>query len=173
MAEVKTGLEPAEPQTTGPSNPPEAVTWTASEFISHEKSTSWYTGLIVVTILTSAIIYLITRDFISVAVVIVAALMFAVYGSHQPRQLDYRLDRRGIQAGPKHYAFSEFRTFSVLPEGAFSSIILMPLKRFGTPLTLYYAPEDEENIIALLSEQLPFERLKRDAIDSLMRRIRF
>jgi hypothetical protein len=118
-------------------------------------------------------VYLVSKDFVSVGVVVTAALILAVYGSHKPRQLEYRLDQHGLGIGLKSYSWEEFRCFSVVPEGAFSSIIFMPLKRFSPPISIYYAPEDEEKIIDMLSDRLPFEEGRRDAVDNLMRRIRF
>jgi hypothetical protein len=61
----------------------------------------------------------------------------------------------------------------VVPEGAFSSIVFMPLKRFAPLTTIYYAPEDESKIITILTDRLPFEERKAAAIDSLMKRVRF
>jgi hypothetical protein len=49
----------------------------------------------------------------------------------------------------------------------------MPLKRFGLPTTIYFAPEDEDRIVDIINQHLPFEPRDRDAIDRLMKRIRF
>ncbi len=152
---------------------PDTITWTASEFVAHEKTAVWYLLLAIASAAIAALIYLITKDAVSVAVVVVAGLLLGAYGARQPRQLGYRLDQHGISIGQKSYNYDEFRSFSVHPEGAFSSIIFMPLKRFAAPLTIYYAPADEEQILTLLNDQLPFEPQRRDAVDSLMRRIRF
>jgi hypothetical protein len=149
------------------------ITWTASEFVAHQKSANWYLMLIISAIAVTALVFLITRDKISATVVIVAAILMGVYGSHQPRQLEYQISPRGLSIGGKYHSYEEFRSFSVLQEGAFSSINFMPLKRFAVPLTIYYAPEQEEQIIGLLSGSLPFEEHHSDAVDTLMRRIRF
>ena len=154
-------------------DPPDYIEWTASEFIAHHKSPGWYLGLILATAAIAGLVYFITADFISVAVVIVGAVLLGVYGARQPRQLRYRLDRRGVTIGDKTYTYHDFRSFAVMPEGAFSSIVFMPLKRFSPSITIYYAPADEEKIMAILGEELPFEPQRRDAIDNLMKRIRF
>jgi hypothetical protein len=151
----------------------QSITWTASEFVAHDKSAGWYVMLAVGVLLIAALIFLSTRDAVSVAVVIVAGLLLGVYGAHQPRQLEYKIDNRGIGIGQKYFGYDEFRSFSVVPEGAFASIVFMPLKRFSLPTTIYFAPDDEDKILAILKDQIPFEEHRRDAIDSLMRRIRF
>jgi len=152
---------------------PESISWTASEFVAHDKSAGWYLMLMIGALIISAGIYFITKDFISVAVVVVAAILLAIFGSHKPRQLDYRLDKKGVTISQKYFPYDHFRTFSLVPEGAFTSIVFMPLKRFAAPISIYYAPKDEEKIVDLLSKRLPFEERRRDAIESLMHRIRF
>lgn len=167
---VPTGLE--QPEETNNPNA-EEINWTASEFVAHEKSAGWYIGLAMAAAAIAGIVYLITRDLVSVGVVLFGSFMLGVYGARQPRQLEYRLDTRGVSIGPKYYEYSEFRTFSIMPEGAFSSIVFMPLKRFAPTTTIYYDPKDEDNIVNILSNCLPFEEGKHDMVDRLMRRIRF
>lgn len=155
------------------SNDPAIISWTASEFIAHDKTAGWYGMLALVTALLAGLIFLITRDFISTSVVIFGALLFGVYASRQPRQLPYRLDRHGLHIGQRYYDLRQFRSFSVVPEGAFSSIILMPLRRFAPQITIYYAPEAENRIVDVLAAQLPYAEYKHDMVERLMRQIRF
>lgn len=155
------------------SDEPDAVTWTASEFVSHDKSSEWYTLLTLGTLAAAGLMYVINRDLISVIVVLVAGLVFGVYGSHKPRQLQYRVDRHGVTMGGRMYEYNEFQSFSVIPEGAFSSLLFMPLKRFAVPISIYYAPQDEDKILEIVSSRLPYEQRRRDAVDSLMRKVRF
>ena len=155
------------------SDDPDSISWTASEFVAHDKSSDWYVLLGLGTVAATGLMYVLTKDLISAAVVVLASIIFAVYGAHKPRQLEYRVDIRAVTIGGKTYGYDQFRSFSVIPEGAFSSIVFMPLKRFAVPITIYYAPQDEDKIVELLSVQLPYEQRRRDAVDSLMRKVRF
>lgn len=150
------------------------VGWTASEFIAHQKSASWYAALFGVAVLVAAAVWLVTKDLFSAIVVLVAVGILAGYASRQPRELQYAIDDTGVTVGPKHYSFKNFRSFSVVHDGGpFSSIEFMPLKRFALPLTIYYDPEDEAKIAEAISTRVPYEQRQRDAIDALMHRIRF
>ena len=149
------------------------ISWTASEFIAHEKSGGWYLRLALVSLFIAGVVVLLTRDKISAVVVLVGAVLFGIVASRQPRQLDYSIDNEGVTIGQKRIPYEQFRSFSVVPEGAFSSIVFMPLKRFATTTTIYFAPGDEERIINLLSDRLPFEEQHHDPIEKLMRRVRF
>lgn len=158
---------------TPSSDEAQSITWTASEFIVHEKSAGWYLVLAAAIVVIAALIFMVTRDKVSTGVILIAGFLLGVYASHQPRQVEYRVDQSGIGIGDKRHGYYEFRSFSVGREGAVSGITFMPLKRFAVPITVYYPPADEEKILAILSTQLPFEEHHVDAIDALMRRIRF
>jgi hypothetical protein len=164
---------PFETVPTPSGSPSPTVTWTASEFIAHDKEFSWYLRLGIATIIFAALIYLLNKSIVSLAVIVVAALVFGLYAGRKPRQLEYRLDRAGLTIGNKLYAYEQFKSFSVLSTGAFSCINFMPLKRFSPILSVYYSPQDEKNIMLALSTVLPYEEPRRDMVDSLMRRIRF
>jgi hypothetical protein len=150
-----------------------AVSWTAPEFMAHDKSVSWYFGLTATAAIFAFFTYLISKDIISAAVVIVAAIVFGFYAAYKPRQSTYGLHEGGISINDKAYSYDDFKSFSIKPEGSHMNLTFMPLKRFATPLTIYYSPPDEEKIMKVLAARMPYEEPRRDATDSLMKRIRF
>jgi hypothetical protein len=161
---------PASPLPNSQSN---NVTWTASEFIAHHKTAGWYTLLGLAAVIVAAIVWLVDKDIFSAVLVFVGVLLLGVYGAHKPRQLTYSLDDLGIKIGQNHHTFSEFRSFSVVSEGAFASIELVPLRRFAMYTTVYFDPADEDNIINVLNTHLPMEEPRNDLVEQLMRRVRF
>ncbi len=102
------------------STSPNGVNWTASEFIGHYKSVGWYTLLGLVAIIIAALVWFMTKDKISTALVFIGILLLGIYGAHKPREMTYTVDDQGLTIGRMHHMFSEFRSFSVVPEGAFS-----------------------------------------------------
>jgi hypothetical protein len=150
-----------------------AINWTASEFIAHQKSAGWYAKLATATLVLAAAVWYITKDKVTPIVIVVCAFTLGFYASRQPRQLQYRLDDHGITIGEKFSSFNDFRSFSVVREGAFDSLVLMPLKRFAQLTTIYYAPELADQIIAFLADRLPMEERRADLLDRLMTHIHF
>lgn len=161
------GEEETTPDVDGP------IQWTASEFVANQKSVSWYVSLGVAALLLGAVIWLLTRDFFPTIAVLIGVLLLGIYAGRQPREESYMLDEQGITIGNRHYGYHEFRSFSVVPDGAFLSIELAPLKRFAVDTTIYVAPDDEDRIIDHLSQYLPMEEAKSRFTDNLMRRIHF
>lgn len=161
------------PDEQPPKGGPGEIAWTASEFIDHHKSAGWYISLGLGAIVFAGLVYLISHDLVSVIVVLVAAVLLSVYGSHKPAQIEYRLDSRGLDMGKRHFGWGEFRSFSVIPEGAVSSIVFMPLRRWAMTTTIYYPPDYEDKIVGLLSGHLPMDERGHDAVDRLMHRMRY
>jgi hypothetical protein len=150
-----------------------SISWTASEFIHHHKSVSWYLISLVSGFALAAVVFLLSKDKISTSATVVVTIIFTWYATHQPKQVSYRLGENIISIGSKPYSLNAFRSFFITSEGAFSSVTLLPLKRFGLPLTIYYDPVDEAKIMELLNNYLPMDQQTPDAIDNFMRKIRF
>ena len=150
-----------------------SVSWTASEFVAHEKNGGWFAILIAGSIILAAIIFIVTREWLSIIAITVLAVAVGVFGNLKPRVLQYEISPKGITVGDKHFAFEDFKSFSVIEDGAIASIQLLPQKRLKTLLTVYLDPAQTDNIIELLGDYLPFDQRKRDMSDKLSSRFRF
>ena len=160
--------------TSQPSASAPALSWEASEYIDHEKSGGWYVLLFIGAVVAAVGVYVLTRgDWFATGIVSIAAVLFGIVAARRPRTLKYEISSQGIGIGDKHYAFSEFKTFSLITDTALHSIQLLPLKRFMPPLSMYFPPTEEENVVQTLGNYLPYENRGHDAFDRLMGRIRF
>ena len=149
------------------------IRWSASEFVSHDKTTGWYIVLGIIAFVIAGIMFAITREVFSVVVVLVLAVALGVFGALKPRTLEYAIDGEGITVGDKHFTYDMFRSFAIIEDAPVPSIQLLPQKRFMVPITIYFAPTDADAIIDGLGQFLPFEHKKRDAVDKISSRIRF
>lgn len=150
-----------------------AVTWKASEFIDHQKSAGWFFPLVLIIFGAAAIMYAVTRNILSTIVVFMGGVAFLVLARQKPRTLSYSLSNTGIQIGEKRYTYDDFRTFSIVQEGALFSVFLEPIKRFMPPISIYFAQEDGEKIFDILASHIPHQEHQPDAVDRFMSRIRF
>jgi hypothetical protein len=150
-----------------------SLTWSASEFVSRQKSGAWYTLVIIVFLAVAIGAWFMFHDIVSAIVIVLAGVALSYYGAHKPRQVEYEINHEGISIGQKHFQFSEFKAFSIVPEGAFETVQLIPTKRFLPMTTLFFDPQDGDKIIDILGSHLPHQERKADAIDNLMRKIKF
>ena len=149
------------------------IEWTASEYISHEKSISWHGALFAAAAVLIVIVFVVSRDILSTIVIALSAVAMSVYAKKKPEQKAYRLDDQGVSINDSLYPYAAFKSFSIVEEGSINSIWLKPLQRFSPTTVIYFPPDQEEAIEDLLSHYLPFEQKSMDAIDRITRRIRF
>lgn len=154
------------------SDDPNAITWTASEFIAHSKTAGWYVILGIITVVLGGIGFYFA-DIVTAVVIVAVAVLFGYMASRKPRELPYRVDDQGVLVDKKMYPYESFKSFSIIQEEGIESIWLMPLQRFSPGLSIYFSPQEGQKIVNLLGSFLPFEERKLDAIDRLMHRIRF
>ncbi len=164
---------PIQPQPSSPPAPTNGLTWTASEFIPHDKDSGWYVLLGVAAIVITGLIYLLTRDKLTSGTVVIAAILFGIMAARKPRELNYSLSDQGVQVAEKLYPYSSFKSFSVVREAGVESVWFMPLERFKPGLSIYFAPDMAERIVDMLSEALPYQEYELDFTDRLMHHLRF
>ena len=150
-----------------------ARAWSATEYVHHEKHTLWYGLYVLGTLLLSAVVYFTTKDIMSTVIVFVAILGLVVFASRSPKVQDYEVAGDALRIGQKVYNLHDFKAFSVVEEGSTAEIMLHPLKRF-LPMVSVYLPQNQVDDLAdYLADSLPVEPYKPDAVDTLLRRIRF
>ena len=164
---------PEQPVNELPKQQAPLIQWKASEFIDHQKSTGWFLPLVATGLAASIIVYFLTRDILAVSVLVLGTITFAVYAKQKPRTLTYTLLPGGIKVGEKSYSYDDFKTFSIIQDGALFTLFLQPIKRFVPPITIYFDPDDGEKIFDTLATHLPHEEREQDPIERFMRKIRF
>ena len=167
-SEIESATPPANPTQLKP------VSWEASEYIVHEKSAGWYVGLGIGTALLTLGVYLISnQEILPPLVILVACISIGVYAGRKPATKHYSIDSKGIHVESEFHSFGDFRSFSVVEEGAVDSVWLTPLKRFAPMVVMYFSPDDESKIISVLANFLPHEQKELDAIDRFTRRMKY
>ena len=153
--------------------PDAPVSWTASEYVHPEKNGLWYVLFVVIVLgLIAADIFLLKSYTFSV-LVIVMAISLVVYIRRPPRVIQYTLSaKQGLYIGERLYNLADFKAFGLIRDGEHHSIMLIPIKRFATGVSVYFPEEAGERIVDILGNILPMENLKLDMIDVVVRKLR-
>lgn len=160
----------AAPQHVG--DHPAPLTWEASEYVHTDKGGMWLIGFgVIVAIFLGVAIWLQVWTF--ALLILVMAIAMGIFAFRKPHVLRYTLNDQGVQVGDKVFHYSDFRAFGVLEDGAFFTMTLIPIKRFSPAINVYFAEEQGEDIVDIVSEHLPMEHIEPDVIDRIMRRLRF
>jgi hypothetical protein len=151
----------------------QSVNWTASEFVSNHKDARWYAGYILVFSIILVLIFVFTKDIISVAVIAIAAFLFLVMANKKPRQMSYEVNYKGIIIGNKFHNYEKFKSFSLSNEEAVGCINFLPLHRFMPEISIYFPPEEGDKIIDILTQHIANDQSQEKKIDSMFKKFRF
>lgn len=150
-----------------------SITWEAPEYIEHHHGASWYLGLALSALVLAAVVYLgSSRDIFAAIIVLALGVIVGVFASHKPGIAKYAIDRTGLSINAKNYRYGDYKSFSIIREGDYSSVNLIPLKRFMPPVAAFFEPAKEKSIVDALGEHLPYEDRRMDVIERLSRRLR-
>lgn len=154
-------------------NQDRVVNWTGSEFIANHKDGRWYALYFSGLIALVATIYVLTGDEISTVSVGIVGILFVILANRKPRELPYEIDNKGLSIGTKFYPFDHFKSFGLAREGMIDYINLMPLKRFMPEISVYFPPDQSEQIVAILADHLPHDDRNEHQVDRLAKKLRF
>lgn len=151
---------------------PDTVSWRASEYIHHDKGFWWYVVLGLITI-AGTVLAVFLQQWIFAALILVMGIAIGVYAKRPPREINYSIATDGILINNQHFSYYDFRSFSIVDDGAFFAVQLRPTKRFMPAVTMYFAETDGERIVDALGEHLPMEEMKADLFDKFIQWLRF
>jgi hypothetical protein len=147
------------------------VSWDAEEYIIRSHNAWWYVALVLVTLGLSALaIWL--QGWTFLILIILSAITVLVSNLRPPRKLHYKLDDEGLTEGTKLYKYEDFKAFGILKEENHFSAILIPRKRFGLQVKVYFPGNSGEAIVDQLGARLPMEEVKLDMLDKIVNFLR-
>lgn len=166
-----TGLEPSERPRSAPEDEP--VRWSAREYIDQERNGLWFVGFVAVVLGLIAVDIFLLKSYTFSALVVVMAIAVIIYARRPPREIQYTLSGgQGLYVGDRLYHYSEFKSFGLIRDGEHHSVMLIPTKRFSPGVSVYFPEEAGERIVDILGARLPMQKLKLDAIDVIVRKLR-
>ena len=146
---------------------PQSVSWDAEEYITQSHNAWWYVCLAVVTIgLSTLAIWL--QGWTFLILIIISVITILVFNLRPPRKIHYTLDSKGLTEGSQFYPYENFRAFGITKEHDHYSAILIPQKRFGINVKVYFPGGSGEAIVDALGARLPMEEVKSDFLDKIV-----
>lgn len=147
------------------------ISWQAEEYVVREHNAGWYFGLIIITAgLIALSVWLKWWTFLILVVLSVVTIL--VSNLRPPRKIQYSLDNDGLKEGDRLHKFEDFKAFGILKEGNNFSAILIPKKRFGLSVKVYFPGDSGEAIVDALGARLPMEQVKLDFLDKIVNFLR-
>lgn len=150
---------------------PASISWQAEEYLTHEHNAGWYIGLFAIGIALCALsIWQSWWTFLALVILSIIAILTS--NLRPPRKIQYSLDDKGLKEGDRLHPYEEFKAFGILREGSHFSAVLIPKKRFGLSVKVYFPGDSGEAIVDALGARLPMEEVKLDFLDKIVNFLR-
>ncbi len=147
------------------------VSWEATEYIAKDHNAWWYLGLVIITAGFGALAVFL-NGWTFLALIVLSAISLVIYTIRPPRKIKYKLDKDGLTEDNKVYKYDDYRAFGILKEGSNFSAVLIPKKRFGLSVKVYFPEGSGEAIVDALGARLPMEEVKLDFLDKIVNFLR-
>ena len=145
--------------------------WEAEEYIVREHNTLWYIGLFVVGA-ALGILAVVVDAYTFLILVILSIIAILISSLRPPRKIKYTLNKEGLSEGEKLHKYEDYKAFGILKEGSHFSAVLIPKKRFGLSVKVYFPEGSGEAIVDNLGARLPMEEVKLDILDKVVNFLR-
>ena len=147
------------------------ISWQAEEYIVRDHKAGWYIGLFIVSAgLIALSVWLKWWTFLILVVLSIVAILIS--NLRPPRKIQYTLDNDGLKEGDRLHKYENFKAFGILKEGNHFSAVLIPKKRFGLSVKVYFPGDSGEVIVDALGAHLPMEQVKLDFLDKIVNFLR-
>ena len=147
------------------------ISWEAEEYLVKDRNIWWYIGLFVVGVGLSALsVFLGWWTFLVLVILSIVAILVSAF--KPPRKIQYTLDENGLTEGGRLHKYEDFKAFGILKEDNHFSAILIPKKRFGLSVKVYFPEGSGEAIVDNLGNRLPMEEVKLDFLDKIVNFLR-
>ena len=147
------------------------ISWEAEEYIVRDHNAWWYIGLFIIGGALSALaIFFQTWTFLILIILSIITILISTF--RPPRKIKYTLNNDGLTEGNKLHPYTEFKAFGILKEGSHFSAVLLPKKRFGLSVKVYFPEGSGEAIVDALGNRLPMEEVKLDFLEKVVNFLR-
>ena len=147
------------------------ISWEAEEYIVREHNTLWYIGLFVVGA-ALGILAVVVDAYTFLILVILSIIAILISSLRPPRKIKYTRNKEGLSEGEKLHKYEDYKAFGILKEGSHFSAVLIPKKRFGLSVKVYFPEGSGEAIVDNLGARLPMEEVKLDILDKVVNFLR-
>ena len=147
------------------------ISWQAEEYIVRKHDAVWYIGLIIIAgALCALSVWLKSWTFLALVIVSVIAILTS--NLRPPRKINYKLDDKGLTEDKRLHPYEEFKAFGIMKEDSHFSAVLIPKKRLGLSVKIYFPGDSGEAIVDALGARLPMEEVKLDVLDRIVNFLR-
>jgi hypothetical protein len=140
--------------------------WQAYEYEAQERSKSWFAVLGIVSG-GAVIAAFVLKNFLFGVIIIIGALLIALYAMRKPALVTFRITEKGISIDKHFHPYRELEAFWVPEELPHTPRLLIESKRFISPL-IVIPIENPDEIRQLLKPRLTEREIQEPLVHHLL-----
>ncbi len=148
------------------------ITWQAPEFIKHDKSSSWFVALWIISAGLVVVAFL-TKSILMGVLVFIATLVVSVYAAKEPRNIKIVLDERKINFGKESKSLDNFSSFWIFEKGSYNILSLSSKKMLQPHIKIILPEELSKDVRMILRSSLEEREQEESFIEGLSEWLKF
>jgi hypothetical protein len=148
------------------------LSWTAPEFIKHEKSAGWFWALGIIGV-ALVVVSLMMQNYLFILIVILAAFLIYIQAKKRPTNIRVTLTNKGIIINDKEYAYSDLRSFWIFEEPEIECLSLISKKLTQPQIQIPFGEQNPKKIREILIKFITEKEQEEPLIDAIARKIKF
>jgi hypothetical protein len=149
-------------------NQPQTIAWQDYEFPVRVKSKKWFLKIIAATAIIGAILFILSRDYVTIIALIVGVLVLIAYSFRKPKITNFTVNKQRITIGKHQFSFMDYNAYFMKEYENHNAIVLIPYKRFAPSVTIYIKDEYVDQVVDLISEIIPIGAEPFNMIDFIL-----
>lgn len=149
------------------------IQWRTLEFEYKEKSADWYWTLGIVAVV-GTLIAIILGNILFAVLIVIATFTVVLYASKHPDNVDFEINKRGIQAGNMLHPFGSLESFWIeeVREGSFK-LLLTSKKTLSLQIIIPLANAPLDEVREYLIRNLPEVEQHESFTEHIVELVRF
>lgn len=145
--------------------------WSAPEYIRHDKSNRWYLTAGIIALLTSALALFLGNWTMALAVLALAAVYWYLDTYHPPKVTKIELSEMGVRVGHMFFPYSQIQSFWIIYDHGIKTLNFKALNHWFGDVVIQLGDIDPVEIRNFLIAQLPEWEGKREPVSEMFLRI--
>jgi hypothetical protein len=167
-AESVTEVEPTEKQI----EQAEVIfSWSAPEYIQHQKTARWYVIATVIALAFTAGAVITANWTMAIAILVFAGVYEFTQRFHPPKIVDIHISELGIHLGHMFYPFSSMQAFWIMLKPGLKTLNIRVHRQFYSDVVIQLMDQDAAKIRSYLVGQIPEWEGKDERLQDLILRL--
>jgi len=148
------------------------ISWTAREFVYHEKSKGWFVGLGILSF-AFFIVALLMENYLFAFIIIITAGLIAMMAAKKPKNIKIAISNKGIYINDDHQSYEKISSFWIFEEDEDKKLSLANKTWPKIPRLVMLESQDPQTVREILKEFIEEREHNETTADIIAKKVQF